>query len=170
MYQLLLEGGKQRLCHCIVEAIPAAAHALVEAVMGEKRANCLTCILRTTVAMEDGSPGIPSLKHSHLHRIEYDFLTQGFAHRPTDDPARVGIEDRAKIDPTLPGRHIRDVAEVEFICYERLELLHHEVWADRLLMAAVRGLLEPPLPNSACPHGSHQPRNAFVAAAKSPFS
>ena len=95
----------------------------------------------------------------HLERVDDDLCGDPIRDRPPDDPARVGVDDRGAVDPSVPRAVLGDVAEPETVRRVRAELPLHEVlvrgrvWLPSPPFAAMRDPDQPVRP--------HQPRDAL---------
>jgi len=86
---------------------------------------------------------------AHLQRVNDELGAHVVGHRPTHDPAAVGVLDGGQVDPALPGPQVGDVGHPEHVRGCRAKASLDEVIGDADAGHADRG---------ATALARHQPR------------
>ena len=81
----------------------------------------------------------PLALDGHAQRVQRNLGVQGLAHGPTDDLARVHVQDRGQVQPAFAGGDVGEVSEPDLVGRRGGEVTGEPVWGDRIAMTAVRG-------------------------------
>jgi hypothetical protein len=113
--------------------------------------------------MQEAGVGTPSFQR-HVQGSKRQMPIIDGAERPTDDEARVQIQNRCEIDlAATADKEFRGVADPSLIWPLCSTLARQDVGGDGLIVLAHRRRAEA-LPSSGAQYlGSHQPRDALLA-------
>ena len=137
--QLPFERLEKRFRRRVVPTIPFTAHALPHPVPVRPPAKYVAAVLGAPVGMKNQPFGWSATHHCHHQRLHHQIAFYPGAHRPPHDLARMQVQDRTQIQPSLGRRDIGDVRHPHPICSRHLESAVHQVRCDRQAVLGVRG-------------------------------
>src|SRR5512141_662180 len=164
--QLGFEGAEETLHGRIVVAVADATHAGHELVSAQLGLIVRAGVLTAAISVLHQTWRRLSASHGHaqggLHQLSSHRLIEGPAH----NPARMHIQDRGQIQPTLTGWDVRHIAQPKLIGRTGLEVLRDKVRRHRIGWVHAGGL-QPMSAFVACRQSmqAHQPRHPVEAAA-----
>ena len=116
------------------------------------------CVLNAAIRMMHEARGWLTPPHRHLEGIDHELCPHVGVHRPSNDPARMGVQDEGQVEEALPRRYVGDVRQPDPV-----RLSGHEVPAKQIRCRSSPRITASGSPFAASratsePGGSHQPR------------
>ena len=103
-----LQAAEEGFRHRVIPAVPAPAHAGLQAMLAAEAPPGVAAVLRSLVRMNQGLLRVAA-PHRHQDRVQHEFARQRGFRGPAYDPARVKIHHDGQIKPALPGAHVGNV-------------------------------------------------------------
>jgi hypothetical protein len=158
MYELGLQGGNEALRHRIVQSGSVPSHRRNDADLRKALAEGDRCVLNAAVGMMHESRGWLTPPYRHLEGIDHELCSHVGVHRPSNDPARMSVQDEGQVEEALPCRYVSDVRQPYPV-----GLSGHEVPAKQIRCRSSPRITASGSPFAASratsePGGSHQPR------------
>ena len=107
--QLGLERFEERFHDGVIKTITLAAHRYFEVVFFEPLLIIVRAVLASMIGMENTAFGRLSQGDSHIQRLDRQIALHALADGPTNDPARIRIQNDGQGQPAFIGPYIRDV-------------------------------------------------------------
>src|SRR3712207_4280672 len=167
MHELGLQGSDEALGHRVVQGGSSPSHRRNDADLRKTLAERDRCVLDAAVGMMHEPRGWLTLPHRHLEGIDHELRPHVGAHRPPDDPSRIGVQDEGQIQEVFPRRYVGDVRQPDPIGLAGHEVPAEQVrrWSSPWIAASGSTLLAPhTTPES---RGSHQ---SSYPPASAPYS
>src|SRR5690349_3789425 len=125
MNELPLQSGKEALHRGVVPTVATAAHAALDAMLGELRSVGGARILAAAIGVV--KLGCLAMSQSHAQSPQGQLRAQMVPQSPTDDPARTEVENGRQIQPTLLGFQVGQVSNPDLV-----QLRYREVTVQRV--------------------------------------
>src|SRR5579859_7139579 len=97
--------------------------------------------------------------------FDYKLGVQHGTQRPTDDAARVDVEDDGQVEPALPGADVGDVGDVLLVRPGRREVSVHQIGGRSGLGVALGGLAIAAPMGTLDAQMAHEPEDPLARAA-----
>src|SRR5829696_6724930 len=111
MYEFALQGGDEALRHSVVQSGSGPSHRRNDADLFEALAERDRRVLDSAVGMVDESRRGLALPDRHLKGVDHELCPHVRGHRPTNDLARMGVQDEGQIEEAFPSRYVGDVRQ-----------------------------------------------------------
>ena len=109
VYPLCFQAGEEAFDGGIVPAIASATHAAFDAVCLEQRLELIAGVLTALIRVMQQIVRWPPAPDRHHQRIGDQVRRHVRLHRPSDNAARVQIQNRCNEQPTFPGPDVGEV-------------------------------------------------------------
>src|SRR4051794_14198006 len=108
---LLLERGEEGLHRRVVQAVPAPAHRLLDAVPLQRLAVGLSGVLHAAIRVVNEPRLRPAALQGPHQGVGAELGPEVVGHGPADDLARSQVLDDGRVEPALVGRQVADVGQ-----------------------------------------------------------
>lgn len=100
-----LQGGDEALCHSVVQSGSGPSHRRDDADLFEVLAERDRRVLDAAIEMMQRVPPTAcAFPYRHLQGVDHELCPHVRGHRPTDNPARMGVQDEGQIEKALSRR------------------------------------------------------------------
>ena len=94
-----LQGVKEAFHRRVVVAVPLAAHAAKEAVLGQQLLVVVRGLLATPIRVDDQPCLWPMSSHGHSQSLYHQVAGDSLRHRPADHRTGVQVQDDGQVQP-----------------------------------------------------------------------
>lgn len=94
-----LQGVKEAFHRRVVVAVPLAAHAAKEAVLGQQLLVVVRGLLATPIRVDDQPCLWPTSSHGHSQSLYHQVTGDSLRHRPADHCTGVQVQDDGQVQP-----------------------------------------------------------------------
>jgi hypothetical protein len=106
MHEFALQRGDETLRHGVVQGTPGPSHRRNDADLLEAPAERDRRVLGAAIGMMHESRGWFAPPYRHLQGVDHKLGPHVGAHRPTDDPSRVGVQDEGQVEEAFLSRYV----------------------------------------------------------------
>ena len=121
---------------------PPATHAAYHAVRSERFLIISAGILATPIRVMYQARPRPATIYRHMEGIQHHLSTHAAGQGPAHDEPGMKIQQGGQVQPTFPGRNIRDVCQPPPVGLLGLKITIQQIGRDRMGMVRVRRRLE----------------------------
>ena len=143
MNEFVLERAEEAFRHGIVVAIALATHARRDTERRELVSVSQATILCALIGVMNEPRLHPPLSDGHRERVERQVLIGLGAHRPTDHPPGVQIQEHGDIKPPGSGWDGREITDPDGVESDRDKALLEEIWSRRWELMVLNDDAEP---------------------------
>src|SRR5215216_7799603 len=155
MHEFGLQGSYEALRHGVVQSGSGPSHRRNDADLRKALAERDRRVLDAAIGVMHEAGNRSASPYRHLQGVDHELCPHVRGHRPTDDLARMGVQDEGQIEEAFPSRYVRDVRQPDPVGPTSHEFPAKQIWCGSNPRVAASGstLLAP---NTASkPRGSH---------------
>ena len=162
--EIALHASEKAFRRGVIPTVSLAAHALDDSITLEKLEENDACILASAIGMKNRSGNRPARCDGGSHSRNNEVCIDVRTHRPANDATRSEIEHDGKVEPSLTGLNVGDIAGPHAVLIadsNNVKLSSQDVLRNRQSVIRIRRSAKGPSPNAIDSRIFHDPPNAL---------